>query len=430
MTRIALTVNGKPVAAEVAPRTHLADFLRENLLLTGTHIGCEHGICGACTVEIDGEIARSCITYAVACDGAHVRTIEGFDNDALMARMRQAFTEAHALQCGYCTPGMLIAARDLVRRRGRLARPEIRSEMSGNLCRCTGYMGIVDAIERVMAETATSAADVIAARSATQSARQWLGPAPGPVVMRAQADTPSPARPATTDATGPDLRRGDVATGSRAARSPAGRPRAPIMVTVGGIEEADGQTRIRQTFVLPHPRDAVWALMCDVEKVAPCMPGLALDGPPQGDKVYGRLEARIGPIAARFAGEGTIRQLPAEFRQVVEGRGADRRSGSHATGSVDWRLTQVVGESGGEATRVDVVISYALAGMLAQIGRSGLVRDVVRRIGETFAQNLDACLGDKAAEFAPAQLGGLTLLWQIVADRVRALLLRISGRRA
>ena len=119
MTRIALTVNGKPVEAEVAPRTHLADFLREQLLLTGTHIGCEHGICGACTVEIDGEIARSCITYAVACDGARVRTIEGFDDDALMARLRQAFTEAHALQCGYCTPGMLIAARDLVRRKAR-----------------------------------------------------------------------------------------------------------------------------------------------------------------------------------------------------------------------------------------------------------------------------------------------------------------------
>ena len=152
MTRIALTVNGKPVEADVAPRTHLADFLREQLLLTGTHIGCEHGICGACTVEIDGEIARSCITYAVACDGARVRTIEGFDDDAPMARLRQAFTEAHALQCGYCTPGMLIAARDLVRRKAGLSRAEIRTEMSGNLCRCTGYMGIVDAIERVMAE--------------------------------------------------------------------------------------------------------------------------------------------------------------------------------------------------------------------------------------------------------------------------------------
>src|ERR671914_195221 len=141
MTAIELKVNGKAVSAEVPPRTHLADFLREHLLLTGTHIGCEHGICGACTVEIDGEISRSCITYAVACDGARVRTIEGFDDDPLMARLRDAFTQDHALQCGYCTPGMLIAARDLVRRKGALSRDEIRIEMSGNLCRCTGYVG-------------------------------------------------------------------------------------------------------------------------------------------------------------------------------------------------------------------------------------------------------------------------------------------------
>ena len=125
MTRIALTVNGKAIEADVVPRTHLADFLREQLLLTGTHLGCEHGICGACTVEIDGEIARSCITYAVACGGAHINTIEGFDDDAAMARLRQAFTEAHALQCGYCTPGMLIAARDLVRRKRGLSRAAI-----------------------------------------------------------------------------------------------------------------------------------------------------------------------------------------------------------------------------------------------------------------------------------------------------------------
>ena len=149
---VALIVNGEAVSAGVTPRTHLADMLREDLGLTGTHIGCEHGVCGACTVEIDGEIARSCITYAVVCEGAQVRTIEGFDDDALMGRLRAAFTAEHALQCGYCTPGMLIAARDLVRRKGKLSAAEIREAMSGNLCRCTGYVGIIRAIERVMAE--------------------------------------------------------------------------------------------------------------------------------------------------------------------------------------------------------------------------------------------------------------------------------------
>jgi len=402
MRRIALTVNGKPVAAEVAPRTHLADFLREELLLTGTHIGCEHGICGACTVEIDGEIARSCITYAVACDGAGVRTIEGFDDDPLMARLRQAFSAAHALQCGYCTPGMLIAARDLVRRKGRVSRAEIRTEMSGNLCRCTGYMGLIDAIERVMADPATPAQAGIPVTS-------WLGPAPGP--SASPTAPPPPGRPGVTakaDPPRPVPARKSTTT--------------PIRVTVGQLEEVAGATRISQSFVLPHPREAVWRLMSDVEAVARSMPGLTLAGPPQGDKVGGRLEARIGPIAAGFAGEGTVRQFPAEYRQVVEGRGADRRSGSRASGSVDYRLSAVADEAGRDATRVDVVIGYALTGALAQIGRSGLVRDLVRRIGEAFAQNLDTQLRDPAAALPSPEIGGLMLFMQALADRIRSLL--------
>src|SRR5262245_1846380 len=113
---VSITVNGQLVKAEVEPRTHLADFLREQLNLTGTNLGCEHGVCGACTLEIDGAPMRSCITYAVACDGATVNSIEGFDDDAVMAQPRDAFTAEHALQCGYCTPGMLVTARDIVTR--------------------------------------------------------------------------------------------------------------------------------------------------------------------------------------------------------------------------------------------------------------------------------------------------------------------------
>jgi len=147
---IALAVNGKRVEAEVEPRTHLADFLREHLNLTGTNLGCEHGVCGACTLEIDGAPSRSCITYAVACDGASVRTIEGMDDDPVMAKLREAFTAEHALQCGYCTPGMLMTARDIVTRLPDADEARIRKELAGNLCRCTGYMGIVAAIQRVL----------------------------------------------------------------------------------------------------------------------------------------------------------------------------------------------------------------------------------------------------------------------------------------
>jgi carbon-monoxide dehydrogenase small subunit len=149
---ISLTVNGQPVTGLAEPRTHLADFLRDQLMLTGTNIGCEHGVCGACTLWIDGAPARSCITYAVACEGADVRTIEGFEDDAVMAQLREAFTAEHALQCGYCTPGMLATSRDIVLRLPDADEARVREELSGNLCRCTGYVGIVRAVMRVLDE--------------------------------------------------------------------------------------------------------------------------------------------------------------------------------------------------------------------------------------------------------------------------------------
>ena len=156
MKTINLTINGQPVSAAVEPRTHLADFLREHEGLTGTHLGCEHGVCGACTIELDGAPARSCIQFAVRCEGATVRTIEGFDDDEVMTQLRAAFTAEHALQCGYCTPGMLVTARDIVQRLPHLVNDadeaRIRIELAGNLCRCTGYQGIVRAIQRVLRE--------------------------------------------------------------------------------------------------------------------------------------------------------------------------------------------------------------------------------------------------------------------------------------
>ncbi len=410
--RITLTVNGRSLEAEVVPRTSLADFLREELLLTGTHLGCEHGICGACTVEINGEIARSCITYAVSCDGADVRTIEGFDADALMQALRGAFAREHALQCGYCTPGMLIAARDLVRRKGPLSREDIRTEMSGNLCRCTGYMGIVNAISRVMAERPH------AEQPLTHAERQWLGPAPGPVAL-ADASREKPTAVAAARAMRQQLQPQQGST--------ALQQHASIHVTVGKIEETGGGVRLAQSFVLEHPRDAVWRLMSHPEAVARCMPGAHLDGPPQDGRITGRIEVKLGPITASFAGEGSVTPFPAEFRQIIEGRGGDRKSGSRVSGSVDYRLSAITSEAGSEATRVDVVISYALTGMLAQLGRSGLARDLAGRMGETFAQNIDAQLRGAGAPIRQVPIGGMSLVLQLLAARLRALLRRILG---
>jgi carbon-monoxide dehydrogenase small subunit len=146
VTAIRLHVNGAAVADDVAPRSSLADWLREQRNLTGTHLGCEHGVCGACTVLLDEEPVRACLALAVACDGCRVRTIEGFAGDPVMAALRDAFHRCHAVQCGFCTPAMLITARDLIRRGRAGSETEIRRGLAGNICRCTGYTNIVAAI--------------------------------------------------------------------------------------------------------------------------------------------------------------------------------------------------------------------------------------------------------------------------------------------
>ncbi len=144
---ILLQVNGERVDAHVLPRINLADFLREHLHLTGTHVGCEHGVCGACTVRVNGEIVRACLMLAVQAQGASVQTIEGLSDSGEIADLQEAFRNRNALQCGYCTPGMLMAAQDLLKQQLAPSRDEIRGHLSGNYCRCTGYHAIIDAIE-------------------------------------------------------------------------------------------------------------------------------------------------------------------------------------------------------------------------------------------------------------------------------------------
>lgn len=144
---VSLLVNGEPIDAFVLPRLNLADFLRENLKLTGTHVGCEHGVCGACTVRVDGEIVRSCLMLTVQAQGASVETIEGLSDSGEIADLQSAFRERNALQCGYCTPAMLMTAQDLLRQTSSPERQTIREHLSGNYCRCTGYQAIVDAVE-------------------------------------------------------------------------------------------------------------------------------------------------------------------------------------------------------------------------------------------------------------------------------------------
>ena len=145
-----LTVNGTRVTRRIAPRTHLVDFLRDELGLTGSHIGCEHGVCGACTVRVNGEIVRGCLMLAVQAEGCTVETVEGLSDSKELAPLQKAFHEHNALQCGFCTPGMLMAAQDLLKGGKNPSREQIRAHISGNYCRCTGYQAIVDAIEEAL----------------------------------------------------------------------------------------------------------------------------------------------------------------------------------------------------------------------------------------------------------------------------------------
>jgi len=148
---ITIRVNDEDISARVEARKTLVDFLRDDLSLTGTHIGCEQGACGACTVRLDGAVVRGCLVLAVQCDGSHVETIEGLSDSGAIADLQTAFQERNALQCGYCTPGMLIGAEELLARTagGVPSRDTIREHIAGNYCRCTGYQAIVDAIEAV-----------------------------------------------------------------------------------------------------------------------------------------------------------------------------------------------------------------------------------------------------------------------------------------
>ena len=175
---IRVTVNGTRFEREVEPRRLLADFLREDLGLTGTHVGCEHGVCGACTVLLDGDSARSCLTLAVQADGAEVETVEGLGTMDALHPLQRAFREHHALQCGFCTPGMLMTALDLLRKHPSPNEAEIRDGLSGNLCRCTGYEHIVRAVRAAAAQaTAAQATAATSGREAGAAPARRHGPA-------------------------------------------------------------------------------------------------------------------------------------------------------------------------------------------------------------------------------------------------------------
>ncbi|MBR0774693.1 SRPBCC family protein [Bradyrhizobium diazoefficiens] len=391
MNTIGISVNGHAVTASVEPRTHLADFLRDHLNLTGTHLGCEHGVCGSCTLLLDDAPARSCITLAAACDRARVTTIEGLDDDEIAGELRAAFTREHALQCGYCTPGMIVSARDLVLRLDDADERAIRVGLSGNLCRCTGYVGIVRAVRSVIDD------------------RRRRGIAPLPGAAREQL--------------------GPVGSTSSAGDGgpPAARPSARA-----GIEQRPAVTipdfvpdRILEDhFTLASRPEEVFAMLGDVARVAACLPGVALTGNPTPKHVEGVIRVRLGPISTGFRGAARIERDPATMSGRIVGMGTDHHIRSSTRGEVRYRLLPV---DAGTATRVEISVGYSMQGMLAQIAREGLVRGLAARLTAEFARNLERELSG-AATGGPtrpaASIDGVALVF----DRLRMFVREIFRR--
>ena len=353
MSAIELTINGRATAFALPGRCSLADALRDGAGLTGTHLGCEHGVCGACTVLIDGEPARSCITFAAACAGASVSTIEGLDDDAIATELRSAFSRHHALQCGYCTPGMLISARDLVQRLSAPDETAIRLGLSGNLCRCTGYVGIVNAVK-----------EVIAARRANGVAAANPRTTLGPVGAQASAPALIVAAPKSVETMAPT-----VATAST--------DFTPAHV-------------FQHSFRLGASPERVYEFFADIRAVAAAIPGLTLT---QADERHasGLFSVGLGPVRAQFAGDAEISRDPATRSGRVVAAGGDASSASRARGMLDYRV-----EPAEAGALVSLSIGYSLTGLLAQLGRPGLIEAVARGLIAQFAGRAEAALGGPA----------------------------------
>lgn len=375
---ISLTVNGRPVTGTVEPRTQLSEFLRENLNLTGTHVGCEQGVCGACTILVDGKPQRSCISYGGDCDGGVVTTIEGFDDDPLMDELRNAFSRHHALQCGFCTPGMLVSARDIVVRYGESGPERIREELSGNICRCTGYVGIVEAIEEVSKGKAAqreAVTPVVAAKA---------------TISRAVAVPPTSEAP---------QKRGDV----------------PSTAAASGARK--GWSSIEQRLAVGFPPEVVWDRLSNIQEVSSCIPGAEITEL-DGDRIKGRMNLALGPMKVAFNGDGTV-ALDAENRVGrLAGGGKDAGSGSTAEGEVEWRV--LPGE--GTGSLIQVNLSWRLSGRLAQFNRAGLVQDVIQRLASIFVANLEASLeGGSPIQQSVKPLGIWPLIWGVIKARIARL---------
>ncbi|WP_161973919.1 2Fe-2S iron-sulfur cluster-binding protein [Hwanghaeella grinnelliae] len=384
-TDVEFLLNGKKVTGAAEPRTHLADFIREDALASGTHIGCEQGVCGACTVFVDGRPTRSCITLAAACNGADIRTVEGFDTDPLMEAIRDSFKRHHGLQCGFCTPGMLTTAYDIIRRIPDADRETIRKELSGNLCRCTGYAGIVDAIEDVLKEAPAAA---LQPTERPRSAISATSAAPKAAEISDSKQAPSPETVIVAD------------------------------MALPAADSFETATVLRKTMHLSAGPEEAWRLISSPEAIVSCIPGATLSGPVTNGIANGACNVSAGPIKAQFRGTASITYLPETKSGQLLGRGKDGLSRSGLEGRLDFQLVP-----NDNASDINLEMRYRLNGPLSQFGRPALVEEIANGLLADIAQAIDATLSGNDATAGRTQpqrsLSGFRLLFNAFKGLIR-----------
>lgn len=386
---ISLQVNGEWISIEAEPRTMLADLLRDHLRLTGTHLGCEQGVCGACTILINGKPMRSCLSYVSHCDGSSVDTIESFNNDPLMSELRDAFSQQHGLQCGFCTSGMLIMARDMVQRIRPLDQQRIRLELGGNLCRCTGYMGIVEAIRHVSSRYHPQDVEVLV-NDAKQSKKHQ-------------------ARSFTQFTIASEyICNGTVNTSGSEVD--------------GTHDEFEGWTTVVRSFELVHSRDKVWELFKDLHAVSKCIPGLTMTDV-SGEKFSCNMQIKFGPISANFTGGGQYENGPGDFESHLEGAGGDQSGQTSTRAVVTYRISEGITA---ERATIQVILRYQLDGPLAQFNRQDLTESFIEILLQNFMSNANLLLSGKELQNTDS-LSTFSLLkdfmrlqWNKLVKRVRS----------
>ncbi|GAA1782525.1 2Fe-2S iron-sulfur cluster-binding protein [Streptomonospora arabica] len=386
---VAMTVNGTPVELHVPARLTLLDALRERLGLTGTHTGCEHGVCGMCTVLVDGDAARACLLLACQLDGAEVVTVEGLGRPDDLHPLQAAFGRNHALQCGFCTPGFLMSSYDLLSHEPAVAEEDLPEQLSGVLCRCTGYRNIVTAV--------------------AETARAYPGgpPAPGNCAKRVLTGRGGPGAGAPAGAGGERVPAAEAGAEDVAIRLPDAEP----TVTVDLTSE------------LAVDEDRLWRVLDDVHTLARCLPGAELTEELGPDRYAGRARVAVGPVKLSFTGVAHVLERDRERGRVhVVAQGQDT-GGARTQGDVVLTLDRA---DGGLTLRA--AADVYLTGRIAQFGRA-LAGDISRRMFEQFAESLEQAAAAGAAPVRPgAAPSALGLMAHALRRRVRAFFARITGR--